>query len=511
MRGYSVIVVDDERSARKMIKNCIDWKTFGITAYYEAADGFAALEIIREKSPDFMILDIKMPQMSGVELLERMKKENLKAHVIVSSGYSDFGTAQQLFKSGTVVGYLLKPVNRDYLAEAVVECINKIDEHRNVTKAIEDLKKARESMRKRGLKDAILGHIEDGDDDFFREEDEVAYQCVAMAVSDGNDRDLIGELQQYIGAESCLKFLFRGELHHSAVLYFESQQANLERDVAQLCAEIADRHGCSVGVGNVCTSRYDLNISYLEALFAGESRSFIPENCISIAEIERILNRNEENILELAALIHRGDVDRIEPFFRRIAESKNMKISYMGVDIRLNEQNFALSKAYFVNLIEQAVDKNHTGVNTALLYAAKTEEDFYKTAKNIITECIADSPAGNPMRRKNLVLQAKGYIEEHYQEHLTLEKVAETIYICPSYLSRLFSETTGKTFIEHVSSVRVEKAKGFLAKRGYKIYEISELVGYRNVKHFIRVFKGYTGMTPTQYREQHIFDQDFEM
>ena len=268
------------------------------------------------------------------------------------------------------MGYLLKPINRDHLTETVADCINKIDESRMVSKAMDDLKKAHRSMQIRAIRDAINGHIEDSDNEFFDNKESPAYMCVALAVSKGNPADLRKEFEKHISDCSCLKFVFKGELHNSSVLYFESDNEDLALTVKKTCMYLANNYNCSIGVGNVCVSHYDLNISYTEALFASESRSFIPESCISISEIEKLLDKNEENIAEMASIINRGEIERIEPFFKKLVEKKNMVVSYMGIDIKLNEPNFALTKAYFVNLIEKAADKNNTGINTALLYTA---------------------------------------------------------------------------------------------------------------------------------------------
>lgn len=127
-REYAMIVVDDEPAARKYALQQIEWERLGITALYEAENGLDALEIVEAFKPDIMILDIRMPGMDGVSLLEEICRRKYEISVIGLSGYSDFEAARRMLSSGRVVEYLLKPASADALFEAVTRCLEKIGE-----------------------------------------------------------------------------------------------------------------------------------------------------------------------------------------------------------------------------------------------------------------------------------------------------------------------------------------------------------------------------------------------
>ena len=78
--------------------------------------------------------------------------------------------------------------------------------------------------------------------------------------------------------------------------------------------------------------------------------------------------------------------------------------------------------------------------------------------------------------------------------------VAAQVSLSPNYLSMLFKAKTGQKYIDYVLRMRMEKAKHLLLHSDFKIYEVAEICGHNNVKHFISAFKKYTGMTPTQYK-----------
>lgn len=103
---------------------------------------------------------------------------------------------------------------------------------------------------------------------------------------------------------------------------------------------------------------------------------------------------------------------------------------------------------------------------------------------------------------QNIIRRIQEYVEESYADEVSLEEAAGMIGMNSAYLSRYFKQHTGSTFMEYVSRVRVNRAVELLKDPTLKVYEIGELVGYKSMKHFYKIFKKYTKVTPTQYREQ---------
>jgi two-component system response regulator YesN len=92
------------------------------------------------------------------------------------------------------------------------------------------------------------------------------------------------------------------------------------------------------------------------------------------------------------------------------------------------------------------------------------------------------------------------YLESHYNEDITLDSVAEKLDISGGYLSTYFKEKTGKNFIDYVHELRIDKAKELLLRSDHKIQDAAAQVGYNNLNSFNRMFKKYTGMTPSEFR-----------
>lgn len=92
------------------------------------------------------------------------------------------------------------------------------------------------------------------------------------------------------------------------------------------------------------------------------------------------------------------------------------------------------------------------------------------------------------------------YIRENYNRNLTLENVAQQIYISPYYLSHMFREELGITFVEYLTMVRMEEAKKLLMDPSLSVVAVASQVGYEDASYFSKVFKKYVGVSPNRYR-----------
>lgn len=106
-----VLIADDEFIVRRAIRRIGQWEAFDMEICGETEDGYATLDFIIKQRPDIMILDMRMPGMSGEEILEELKKRDIRIKIIVVSGFDSFEYVRKALRYG-VVDYILKPVNR---------------------------------------------------------------------------------------------------------------------------------------------------------------------------------------------------------------------------------------------------------------------------------------------------------------------------------------------------------------------------------------------------------------
>lgn len=130
----------------------------------------------------------------------------------------------------------------------------------------------------------------------------------------------------------------------------------------------------------------------------------------------------------------------------------------------------------------------------------KVQQSIVDQSSNLIYKDAAD---GNADIRKVMA-----YIDEKYQNELTLDEAAKMVFLNKNYFSEMFKKEAGIGFSEYLNKVRVQKAENLLGIRNLKINEIGDMVGYSDAAYFIKVFKKYYGMTPSEYRKKKNCDQD---
>ena len=127
----------------------------------------------------------------------------------------------------------------------------------------------------------------------------------------------------------------------------------------------------------------------------------------------------------------------------------------------------------------------------------RLEGELCKLKKGLVSAGLSEERP-NPSTLKKAVR----YVEENYNTAISLQEVADRVYLTPAYLSDQFRKETGKTFTEYLKHLRIDKARKLLQISELKVSEIADMVGYQDCSYFNRLFKQYTGKTPNEYRKQ---------
>ena len=114
----TLLIADDEKNIRDGLKCILDWKSLGFTLCGEAANGEEALSCILKNNPSLVLLDIRMPKLTGIDIIRIAREQGYNGRFIILSGYSDFSYAQAAIRYG-VECYLTKPIDEDELLDAI--------------------------------------------------------------------------------------------------------------------------------------------------------------------------------------------------------------------------------------------------------------------------------------------------------------------------------------------------------------------------------------------------------
>jgi len=517
-----VLLADDEHLIVKGLSKLIDWSALDIEIVGEAIDGLAAEQIILEKQPDLVISDIRMPGLTGLELMARHKVGVHAPKFIFISGYEEFEYVKQAL-SGGAVDYLLKPVSAAELEKAVrkalglmadssaaamfrqssvplQEFFNQLTANREI--AGTDLYQSFTSLL--GGKDSpvFMGLCFGFSQESARQLDQLPYErqllqsFVALnTVRDNLERSGYGCFLRKDERCNCMMGIFSPGEDVDGIL----RQA-IERTAAKTGYRLR------VGMGRLCKSAEELMATYEDSLRAFELYYF---------EQKELLRW--DGIPYQPAATNEAFDDAVEQVFRSVvAKSGSVEADVERVmdiifDLHYNNRLAAYNRVMiFTGDLCQKLYANHllTGSfserQDALqqrLARCNTFGELRLELQNYYRDLLPD--VYHTASRKNTaeIYRVQQYIQEHYHEELSLKTLAEVACVSPHYFSAYFKAETGQNYKAYLTGVRMEKALSLVLDTDLKSYEIAERVGYNNVRRFVDSFRAVYKMSPIDYRK----------
>lgn len=538
-----VFVADDEEIIRAGIRNCIEKKTDFYTICGEAPDGEMALPLIQELKPDILIADVCMPFMDGLDLAALVRRTMPWVHIVIVSGHDEFGYAQKAVSLG-VDAYLLKPVDSVKLLEALDQIAEKIEEEKRSYLELEEHLKRDEwetaILREYFLSQLVVGALgltealELAEKHGISLLDKKYVVCQALLPSDEMAQGLqrirlvgehvFGERQDSIwfihGADQ-LVFIIKGE-GDSAVreAAYEAAQ-NLRHELKRYLNMDA-----SVSVGSIVDRVGELPKSHQAAKSVfGSGLIFRGSKIIGFddVQLERISPRQpisfSVSLEEQLRHAEEKDLPQIlDHYFKEVTDESVDSVLfryYLLTNLivtasRLTKEkrdgdkgDEAGGKAVHGGQLQRSFAESPRGV----MAIAGSMEEAKSFALDILQEMIAFRHLSLGIPYGKEIRQAKEYIDDHYDEQdLSLHTVAKQVGFSPSHFSAIFSQETGRTFIEYLTKRRIEAAKRQLTETSAKLHEIATAIGYSDSHYFSYVFKKHVGVSPKEYRSsgQHL-------
>lgn len=158
-----MIIVEDEPLARHGIKTTIDWAQYGILIVAEASNGLEGFNLAKIHKPDIIITDVKMPLMSGLDMIKNIRDENINTEFIILSGYGEFEFARVAIEN-QVVNYLLKPISNEELVDTVLKVIEKLKKREVVKKSNYILENSKEEIKRKVIRILVRKYYDSLDD-----------------------------------------------------------------------------------------------------------------------------------------------------------------------------------------------------------------------------------------------------------------------------------------------------------------------------------------------------------
>lgn len=494
---FRILLVDDDRNERSGVRFLIEREHLPLEIL-EASNGKQALEVLQEEPVDILFTDVKMPYMDGLELAGAVCERYPDIKIIIFSAYGEFEYAQKAMEA-RAISYLLKPVEVDkfyaVLNKVIAACHEKNVQKRKSQRGVladQELmwirllsgKLAKEEFsgfERLGIHpgpDMTLMHLEAQTELFARQEEQIKDIV----------RSALGCRWEYINLYPNNSYLVLFETPEQHVL--ESLGDKLTKYAAQHSDQLsvlAARHcrgleGLSERAEQLRTVRKQLITWGSSIQFLSELSQPQPQDYAKIESMK----------IQAAAAIDSGDQMTI---LSAISDLLDTMTRYG-----------ALSTIYIYHIFCELLSKlNSTSSHMTqlqqqmqILAGCRTPREILDLFDTILRQI--DQPTAQDASRA--VQKAIRQIRKEFASDLSLEYLAQSVGLAPSYFSYVFKRETGETLIKYLTDYRMQKAKELLNTQLYKVAKVAQLCGYDNPSYFNRLFKNTFGVTPTQYREK---------
>ena len=453
MNKLKLLIADDEPLALRSMQILIQKEFPELEVCALAENGIEAKDAIEKNNPDLVIMDIRMPGLSGLEVIQLLKNRQ-KTHFIISTAYSDFDyihTALDLKADG----YLLKPAKRDETIKVIQKAITAIKEE-----------KRQEEIRKNA--DYALHAV-----------NPALEKEIIVSVAKGTPNLKQFELWKNINrvhVQAMIAAVFDCSAAGRSGIHFRPQLQADPRD-GEIATEIGSSTPATVlqrmrlameGMGPYLAGMTEDGLVW--ALFLFTDSADHEERCAWTIKICRIIS----------------------------GETKSERIS----DLLANEAGSASDPG----------DLSARGDSTVSVPVWEKSQEFssFSDAGKVAAQCReavikkreADWEDGGICDTRGYVQMAVDYIERRFRQPISLEQCAGEIGISPYYLSHVFKEEKGITFLEYLSARRMKEAKSLCGDPFVPLKEIGERCGYSNSSYFYKVFKKTEGVTVGEYRQK---------
>ncbi|MDF2959553.1 MAG: two component transcriptional regulator, AraC family [Paenibacillus sp.] len=528
---WKVVSVDDELLVRNHLRSLIHWEEYGYTFSGEAADGLEAIRLIDDIRPHLAIVDMNMPGIDGVELIQRLTGSHPSLLIVALSSFDSFDYVRGSLSYGAI-DYLLK---HKLTAEALITVLHKI--HGRLENEVKHEKDRQKELKK--------------------------WQMASPALSQSYLKELLIELSpctpEYrehfqdmrYGRDGQHHVLVLAKLLNFELLLSRMQEHDLTlfiRSVIDLCSQIVEEAGCVVymerGMFVILLSKENERSEHTMLQWVSSKLSRM-EKSIELyfnsapVFVQSSMFRSLDSVAgHYAKLL--GRLDELQG--RPIASDAELAVSHMSirqekellsaveacdaeaVSRLIGDMMGALSERGVVSASSRSKDRLTNEVIqlaakiaqkadlqtdwifqhiTAVQKQKRSQQDEAKALQEIFTRLVANLRETKVDRRySRYIAQTIHRIQTDYMDGLTLEEMADWLRITTAYLSRLFKEETGSTFTEYLTAYRIERSQQLIRTSACTVKEIYRQVGFNSYSYFIKVFKDYAGETPHTYAEK---------
>lgn len=484
-----LLIVDDEEIELDGMAELIDWPRYGYELVGTAVNGKRGLALLREKRPDIVITDIKMPVMDGLAMIRAAQEQQADAVFVVLSGYGDYEYTSQAMQLG-IRHYILKPCDEGKMLPVLEQARRELRERRSKAQQSSEMERAVQKMapmaREKALRDLLLGR------------ESLSHLPGIAAGLGGDGRRLvvlllhtqggIDHLEQYALANMTADLLPEGGLlgdtsvaQDVCLLVDANLYDQLPAAVERLCAEFARfRSGTLTVTGSARGTAGQLAELYEQAQ---RLQAAAPGNALLLLEQLNAEQHKAAHVMDYDALRTAGSFGAL-----CFACCRTL------LSMQLQEISPAVQRTVCMRTVR------HICGTAPTTEAASHGALLAYLADNIWQHRTGGEPIGKATRTEQTILRE--FYAHLPEKDFTMQRFArEILFMNPDYLSRKLQQLTGEKFATRLTADRIELARHLLSVApDVKMSKLAETVGFSaDEQYFSRAFRKLTGTTPKQY------------
>ncbi|OAB32067.1 hypothetical protein PMSD_18180 [Paenibacillus macquariensis subsp. defensor] len=545
---YKLMIVEDEPTIRAGLKQYFPWSELGVNTIVEAENGKEGITIALRERPDLVITDIRMPEVDGLEMIEQLRTALPDTVFVLLTGYNDFAYAQKAIRIGGIQSYLLKPLEYDESLASLLECLKVLEIRRQEQQSRSELEQeAKEAMTL--LHSQFLKHLLEDQAELqpdmlqrlcgFESKNYMFYSIVVSNIPRPDSipgtnmhwkqlaerlvSDVATTLLSHDNRRQILMYYHKSKLYTLTIFecpngtrfdtQIEEQVQTLlnQLNLLELPATMYMAMGQPMSQLSAAGRSLQLVDKALYKRFSQPGRYlFLEQGLQPSSDVHKEVASHLvllESHLILEGL-EKGDGTLTRKLMNQLADESRMKLPNVSSDEWL---------AFLQEIINVTLRFAHKhGIAVEGVYSNKlltlTFVDDFQTIDHLfdwlfewIIHLNTVYQQQNQLSVPKDVLifeQIKNFIEHHIDQELTLQMVADRFFYNPSYLSRLFKTKLNKNYMTFVTEIRIHYAQQCLKDPKYLVTDVCNMCGYKSYKHFVKMFRSVTQMTPSDYRKQ---------
>ena len=552
---YRLLIVDDEEIiVNGLYEIFSSIHTFELDVY-KAYSGEEAIEWLNRTRFDIVLTDIRMPETDGIRLLDEIIKNWPQCRVIFLTGHNEFEYVYKAIQHKNV-SYLLKTEDPERVVNEVEKTIKDIEKGIKIENLIQKAKEQMDMIQDLYQKD-YLTHLLHKDTSLeiskaqFEQLSIPLYSDKPIILLLGYVDTIPADLSYWEKVQffNSIRFLLNQNLNartrnitimddaYRCILFIQPNELSMdnqsnERDVYQrafsflkgtleviqaICRESLNT-SISFALGEPCSwervaqKYYSLSQLLSFLIGCGMEKLIIDNDPNRIGETTRSVEMDPNDENDIYMLMHPKKMNAFEMYLESGQKEKyfgalselikplkgNSKDNIMAVLAYYKVAMCMLSYIHRSKLSEKLsfyIGNNQLMQTNAYQSWEEAIDYLYRLSDEIFKHQCEEEKS----RTDSTIMYIQEFITDHLSENLSLVRLAEQVYLNPSYLSRLYKQITGMNLSTYIDHIRIEKAKELLNSNDIKIYEAAKSVGYDNPGSFTRFFRNMTGLSPQEY------------